>query len=181
MRPRRPGPVRNKREENPRSFRGKRESARSGKRIRRAEKAPDGDGCRGAGENRRPGTFQNLSPFSIGGLNPFQRKLIHRHFEKTGEYKVRTVRDDADEIVLVIYPVGHLQRIAETLLQEVLMTGESRGLPSMDSYERFVVHEYLKNRGGVRTESYGEAEDRHVEIFPIFGRTPKKAKRRLTR
>jgi predicted RNA-binding protein Jag len=124
---------------------------------------------------------ESLAPFSIGGLNSFQRKLIHRHFEKTGEYKVRTVRDDADEIVLVLYPVGHLQRIAETFLQEVLMTGESRGLPAMDSYERFIVHEYLKNRGGVRTESYGEAEDRHVEIFPIFGRTPKKAKRRLTR
>ena len=124
---------------------------------------------------------ESLSPFSIGGLNPFQRKLIHRHFEKTGEYKVRTLRDDAGGIELVVYPVGHLQRTAETLLQEVLMTGESRSLPSMDSYERFIVHEYLKNRGGVRTESHGEAGDRHVEIFPIFGRTPKKAKRRLTR
>jgi len=124
---------------------------------------------------------ESLDPFSIAGFNAFQRKLIHRHFEGAGEYKVRTVRGDADEITLVIYPVGHLQRTAETMLQEVLMTGESRSLPPMDSYERFIVHEYLKNRGGVRTESSGEAGDRHVEIFPIFGRTPKKAKRRLTR
>lgn len=124
---------------------------------------------------------ESLDPFSIEGFNPFQRKLIHRHFEKTGEYKVRTIRDDANEIILVIYPVGHLQRMAETMLQEVLMTGEARILPPMGSYERFIVHEYMKNRGGVRTESFGEAESRHVEIFPIFGRTPKKAKRRLTR
>jgi predicted RNA-binding protein Jag len=123
----------------------------------------------------------SLDPFPVEGLNPFQRKWIHRHFESTQEYKVRTVRDDKNEITLIIYPVGHLQRIAETMLQEVLMTGEPRILPPMGSYERFIVHEYMKNRGGVRTESFGEGDDRHVEIFQIFGRTPKKVKRRLTR
>jgi hypothetical protein len=123
----------------------------------------------------------SLEPFSMEGLNPFQRKLIHRHFEKTQEFKVRTLRDDKDEILMILYPIGHLQRSAETMLQEVLMTGEPRFLPPMGSYERFIVHEYLKNRGGVRTESFGDGDDRHVEIFPLFGRTPKKAKRRLTR
>ena len=80
-----------------------------------------------------------------------------------------------------MYPVGELQRMAETKVQEVLMTGESRSLPSMGSYERFIIHEYMKNRSGIRTESFGEGDDRHVELFPVFGRVPKKAKRRLTR
>jgi predicted RNA-binding protein Jag len=124
---------------------------------------------------------ESLDPFPVEGLNPFQRKGIHRHFEKTQEYKVRTVRDEKDEILLIVVPVGHLQRISETMLQEVLMTGEARFLPPMGSYERFIVHEYLKNRGGVRTESCGDGDGRHVQIFPLFGRTPKKAKRRLTR
>jgi predicted RNA-binding protein Jag len=124
---------------------------------------------------------ESLDPFRMEGLNPYQRKGIHRHYERMPEYQVRTLRDEGDEVILIIYPVGHLQRNAETVLQEVLMTGERRILPPMGSFERFIVHEYLKNRGGVRTESYGEGVDRHVEIFPIFGRTPKKAKRRLTR
>lgn len=71
--------------------------------------------------------------------------------------------------------------MTETKVQEVLMSGEAVSLPPMDSFERFIIHEYMKNRGGVRTESTGEGEERHVVIFPIFGRTPKKAKRRLTR
>jgi spoIIIJ-associated protein len=80
-----------------------------------------------------------------------------------------------------VYPVGKLRRFAEQKAQEVLMKGESEILPPMGSFERFVIHDYLKNRDGVRTESFGEGKDRHVEIFPLFGRNPKKVKRKLTR
>jgi predicted RNA-binding protein Jag len=126
--------------------------------------------------------FQGAAqPFSVMGLSPFQRKQIHQHFERTQEYKVRTLRDEDNEVFLKVYPVGELSRMAETKVQEVLMSGESISLPPMDSFERFIIHEYMKNRGGVRTESDGEGEERHVVIFPVFGRTPKKAKRRLTR
>ena len=123
----------------------------------------------------------SIEPFPIAGLNPFQRKQIHRHFERTPEYKVRAIRDDQGEVLLKVYPLGRLQRMAETLVQEVLMTGGSRALPPMGSFERFIIHEYIKTRGGVRTESSGEGEKRHVQLLPIFGRVPKKAKRRLTR
>ena len=44
-----------------------------------------------------------------------------------------------------------------------------------------LVHDYLKDRDGIKTESYGEGKDRHIEIQPLFGRSPKKSKRRLTR
>jgi hypothetical protein len=125
--------------------------------------------------------LDSVEPYPISGFNPFQRKQVHRHFERTAEFKVRAFRDERGETVLSVVPVGKLQRMAETLVQEVLLSGESRSMPPMDSFERFIVHEYLKSRGGVRSESQGENAGRHVDVIPLFGRVPKKAKRRLTR
>lgn len=122
----------------------------------------------------------NMTSYSLSGLNAFQRKMIHKHFERTQEYKSKTYREDEDYI-LKVFPVGQLRRFAEQKAQEVLMKGEKEALPPMGSFERFVIHEYLKDRSGVRTESFGEGSDRHIEISPIFGRALKKAKRRLTR
>ncbi|MBN1781285.1 hypothetical protein JW948_09190 [bacterium] len=122
----------------------------------------------------------NLSSYAIRGLNPFQRKMVHRHFERTQEYKVKTYRDSEDYI-LRVYPMGQIRRFAEQKAQEVLMNGENVILPPMGAFERFIVHDYLKDRDGISTESYGEGNERHIEIAPLFGRTLKKAKRRLSR
>jgi predicted RNA-binding protein Jag len=119
---------------------------------------------------------------AIRELNGYQRKEIHKHFEKTQEYKVKSYREEDDNVILRVYPVGNLRRLAEQKTQEVLMKGKSEILPPMGSFERFVVHDYLKDREGVKTESFGEkGKDRHVEISPLFGRSPKKTKRKLTR
>jgi hypothetical protein len=125
--------------------------------------------------------FDSVEPYAIPGFNPFQRRQIHQHFEKTAEFKVKVLRDEQGEPVLSVIPVGKLQRMAEALVQEVLLSGESRSMPPMNSFERFIVHEYLKSRGGVRSESHGEGAERHVDVIAMFGRVPKKAKRRLTR
>jgi len=122
----------------------------------------------------------SLEPVLIPDLNGFQRKQIHRHFENSLEYRVKAYRE-LEDVVLKIYPVGQLKRLAEMKAQEVIMKGESEILPPMGAYERFVIHDYLKDRDGIKTESYGEGKDRHIEISPHFGRMPKKAKRRLTR
>ncbi len=119
---------------------------------------------------------------TIRELNAYQRKEIHKHFEKTQEYKVKGYREEDDNVVLLVYPVGNLRRLAEQKTQEVLMKGKYEILPPMGSFERFVIHDYLKDREGVKTESFGEkGKDRHVEISPLFGRSPKKTKRKLTR
>lgn len=125
----------------------------------------------------------HLDPFDIHGLNAFQRKQLHLYFEKHHEYLVRSIRDSVDKtiVVLRVYPLGELQRMAEAKVQEVLVTGEPQQLPPMDAFARFLVHNYLKNREGIRTESFGEGKERHVRIFPVFGRELKKAKRRLIR
>lgn len=122
----------------------------------------------------------SMQPVMIRGLTPFQRKQVHRHFEKTQEFKVKTYKEDTG-FVMRIYPVGKLRRLAEQKAQEVLMKGEPEVLSPMGSFERFVVHDYLKDRDGVKTESFGEGEERHVEIHPLYGRSLKKAKRKLIR
>lgn len=123
----------------------------------------------------------SLEPVTIQGLNGYQRKQVHQYFEKTQEYRVKTYREK-DDVVMKVYPVGKLRRVAEQKTQEVLMKGKAEVLPPMGSFERFVIHDYLKDREGIKTESYGEeGKDRHVEIHPLFGRSLKKAKRRLTR
>ncbi len=125
---------------------------------------------------------ESLEPFIIQNLNPFQRKQVYYHFEKTKEYKIKTYREE-DHITLKVYPVGKLKRLAEQKTQEVLMKKTSEALPPMGSYERFIIHDYLKDRDGIKTESKGEkGKDRHIIIIPVFGRTPKKAKnKRLIR
>lgn len=125
-------------------------------------------------------SFQDsLESVVIREMNAFQRKQLYRHFEKTGEYQVKSYREGED-VVLRVYPVGRLKRLAEEKLQLVLMNGKPEALPPMGSFERFVIHSYLKEREGVRTESIGEqGKDRHIEIQPLFGRSPKPARRRL--
>ena len=123
---------------------------------------------------------ESLEPMIIDNLNGFQRKQIYEKYEKSLEFKIKTYREQ-EQVIIKIYPVGKLRRLAEMKAQEVLMKGEEENLPPMGSFERFVIHDYLKDREGIKTESYGEGKERHIKLLPIFGRTPKKAKRRLTR
>jgi predicted RNA-binding protein Jag len=122
---------------------------------------------------------ESFGPSRVEGLNGFQRKQIHHFFGKTNEYNVKTHKEN-ENWVLKVYPIGKLRRIAEQKTQEVLMEGKEHSLPPMGSYQRFIIHDYLKERDGIRTESKGsEGKDRHVVIYPVFGRSLKKAKRRL--
>ena len=123
----------------------------------------------------------SIEPVVLNGLNSFQRKQIHQYFEKTNEYMIKSYKEN-DGVLLRVYPVGQLKRIAEQKTQEVLMMGKSESLPSMGSFSRFVIHDYLKDRNGIRTQSRGEkGKDRHIVIYPLFGREPKKTKRKLVR
>lgn len=122
---------------------------------------------------------ESIDPVRLSDFNGFQRKQIYRHFEKTQEYEVKSYKNDED-VTLKVYPIGNLKRLAEQKIQEVLMHGKPETLPPMGSYERFVIHNYLKEREGVTTESVGErGKDRRIEIRPVFGRTLRRAKKRL--
>jgi hypothetical protein len=124
----------------------------------------------------------SIQPLTLNNLDDSKGTAIMNHFEKSQEYQVKSYREK-DATIFRVYPVGKLRRLAEQKKQEVLMKGKPEILPPMGSFERFIIHDYLKERDGIRTESYGEkGKDRHIEIFPLFGRNLKKIKKRkLTR
>lgn len=116
----------------------------------------------------------NIEPYNIRDLNAFERKRIHSFFDNKPDFKTKTYRDD-EEYIFRIYPIGNLKRYVEKRAQEALETGTSVELPPMSSYERFIIHDHLKNWEGIETTSVGENGERHIELKPKrFGRTLKK-------
>ena len=116
----------------------------------------------------------SIDPISLPQLNAFERKLVHRHFDNNPNVKTRTYRN-GDDYELRIYPVGNLRKYAEQKAEEAIETSAKVVLPHMNDFERFVIHDALKNLDSVKSASHGEGNDRHVEIEPaVFGRGLKK-------
>jgi predicted RNA-binding protein Jag len=116
-----------------------------------------------------------ITPVSVSNLGAFERKQVHRHFDRNSEIVTKTYRLSDDVFELKIYPVGNLRRYAEQKAEEAIQSGQTAVLPHMSSYERFVIHEALKANDAVKALSFGEGEERHIEIAPnTFGRGLKK-------
>lgn len=120
------------------------------------------------------------APVQLPQLNPFERKQVHRHFERNKTlYETKTYRD-GDDHVLWIFPVANLKKFVESKAQEALESGEDVALPPMSSYERFIVHNVLKEFGSIETSSVGEGAERHIEIHPKkFGRSLKRIAKKI--
>ena len=117
---------------------------------------------------------ESYTPEELKHLNAFERKQIHRFFDDKPEYETKTYRNDGD-FVLKIYPVGNIRRMAREKAEEVMKNHEPCALPPMGSFERYVVHDALKEFEQLETKSEGEGVDRHIMIHPIkFGRGLKK-------
>ena len=120
-----------------------------------------------------------VKPESLNGLNSFERKLIHRHFDHSTSYQTRTYRN-GDKFTLCVYPVANIEKMAKDKAKESLDTGETISLPPMGSYERYIVHNALKDFSGVETSSEGEGKERHIQIVSKrFGRGLKKIARKI--
>lgn len=61
-----------------------------------------------------------------------------------------------------------LERLAEAAARQVEDYGQPIRLDPMLSWERWVIHTFLKNREGIRTESVGEPPFRKVVIMPTY-------------
>jgi predicted RNA-binding protein Jag len=117
----------------------------------------------------------SIMPVSLKGLNAFERRQVHHHFDRSDDVVTKTYKISEEEQELRLYPVANLQRYAEKKAQEAMQTGQKVVLPPMSSYERFVIHEALKGKEAVKTHSEGEGEERHVVLEPeLFGRGLKK-------
>ena len=60
-----------------------------------------------------------------------------------------------------------LQRQADEAAERAVETGRPVALDAMSAIERKVVHEHLKERGGVETWSEGQEPDRHLVVAPL--------------
>lgn len=74
--------------------------------------------------------------------------------------------------MLKVSPVGNLKKMAKEKADFVLSKGETYTFPFLPGYERYVIHNYLKDFDGIETKSIGEGEERRLEVRPIrFGRS----------
>jgi spoIIIJ-associated protein len=60
-----------------------------------------------------------------------------------------------------------LERLADQAAADALRSSRPVALDAMSATERKVVHEYLKDRGGVETYSEGTEPDRHLVVAPL--------------
>jgi len=121
----------------------------------------------------------SLLPESKIGLNSFERKLIHRHFDHNPGFETRTYRD-GDRFTLFVYPVENLKKFARTKAQESLDSGTDIELDPMGSFERYIIHNEIQEIAGVETVSVGEGKERHVKIISKkFGRGLKKIAKKI--
>ena len=115
-----------------------------------------------------------LEPYTIEKLNSFERKKIHSFFDDKEDYTTKTYRRN-DDYILKVFPVGNLQNMAKEKAEEALRTGEKIIFPYLSNYERYIVHNYLKDFDGIETKSVGEDKERRLEINQLkFGRSLKK-------
>jgi predicted RNA-binding protein Jag len=116
----------------------------------------------------------SLEPYCVENLNSFERKRIHGFFDNKDDFETRTYRQ-GEQYVLKVIPIGNLKRLAKEIAEKVLTTGEPAVFPYVGNYERFILHNYLKDFEGIETKSVGEGLERRLEIKPIrFGRSLKK-------
>ena len=121
----------------------------------------------------------SLEPYTVENLNSFERKRIHSFFDNKDDFETRTYRQE-ERYVLKVIPIGNLKRLAKQNAEKVIETGETVVLPYVGNYERYVIHNYLKDFEGIETKSIGEDLNRRLEIKPIrFGRSLKKIIKRI--
>jgi spoIIIJ-associated protein len=76
----------------------------------------------------------------------------------------------ASDLRVVIDAEGYRARRAEALQRladQAAEEGRPVALDVMTASERKLVHEYLRDRGGVETYSEGEEPDRHLVVAPL--------------
>ena len=71
-----------------------------------------------------------------------------------------------------------LQQLAHSTAQKVLEEGQPIPLPPMETQDRKLIHEFLSEVEGVRTQSEGQGDDRKIVIDLIHSKKRRKDNRR---
>jgi len=156
---------------------GRPDRRNNGRRHHHNERNPKIDGLI---SRIRKELADSIEPITIPDLNAFERKLIHRQFDNNSQIITKTYRLGEEGYELRVYPVGNLKRYAQQKAEEAMQSRTTVVLPHMSSYERFIIHDYLKTLDTVKTASVGDDEDRHIEIeAEMFGRGLKRFIRKI--
>ncbi|MBT8494906.1 MAG: KH domain-containing protein [Deltaproteobacteria bacterium] len=97
---------------------------------------------------------------TIDALQHIVGKMLSRYREERG----KPVQVDADG-----YRGRHVEKLeslAARMGEKAIESGEAVDLNPMNAYDRRIIHMALKEVEGVRTESEGEGDDRHVVVIP---------------
>jgi spoIIIJ-associated protein len=89
----------------------------------------------------------------------------------------RLVLRDMDETLRVVVDAGDyrdrraetLRAIADDAAEEALRTGRAVELEPLPPLERRLIHEHLRELGGVETHSEGQDPDRYLVVSPAAG------------
>lgn len=115
----------------------------------------------------------------LDDLSPAERKHVHEFFEHKLDFETKTYRE-GEKHVLWVFPVGNLKKFALAKANEAIESGEIVKLAPMSNYERFIIHDALKDMESVETTSEGEGAERHVVISAAkFGRRLKRIAKKI--
>ncbi len=127
----------------------------------RSERSGRGDRDRGRGDRDRGRGDRDRGRGDRGGRDR-GRGRGDRGGDRGGDRRGRRPRSDKPE------GVDHeaLESIAHKAAMEVKIGGEAITLEPMNSKERWVVHNYLKDVEGVTSQSEGEGQEKVIRVSP---------------
>ena len=94
-------------------------------------------------------------PELVESLTHLARQIARKEDGDHVLVDVNDYRKDRESLII---------KLARVAARKAVATGEDVPLPSMNAYERRVVHTELSMRPDVETESAGESRDRHVVV-----------------
>ena len=111
----------------------------------------------------RPRALHRPSRSTIDAVRRLAQRIVHA---RTGE--LRRVVIDAEGYRARRQEA--LERQADEAAADAVANGRAVALDAMTASERRLVHEYLRERGGVDTHSEGNEPDRHLVVTPAASR-----------
>ena len=101
--------------------------------------------------------FKKLTPFFVSDLEHIVKLLARKHGLDYIFVDVNNYRREREKIII---------ELAQAAARKALTSKTPVDLPSLNAYERRLIHTELATRPDVKTESIGEGKERHVVIKP---------------
>src|SRR3989344_1097038 len=105
-----------------------------------------------------PSLVKDNLPLLVDSVNHLAQMIARKSDNSAIFIDINNYRQERENLIA---------ELAKAAAKKVIATGESVSLPTMNSYERRLVHVTLAIHPQVITESTGEKKDRHVVIKKI--------------